>query len=307
MGAQTSERVFVHGCRYAVGEQDAAVADISGLAEFLESQQMIPEPALWGWDRYRVSTVPAAQLARTAASASLAAAGEATAHVDAVIVCAARFSSDIESHAQFVGRLLEDTDLRHAVPYGVSHNRCATMTSALGLAAALVRAGQHRAVLVVAADRLGERGSRLAPFAVFSDGAAACVVARDVPGPLELLATAAAVDAAEMRPNGELSAALARRVSDELAARTGTTTTAVRRLAHHNVFAPIVRLKEQQAGFRANQLYLRNIARLAHVYSCDPFINLADMVDEGLLGAGDLVALGSGVSGARFGALLRVS
>jgi 3-oxoacyl-[acyl-carrier-protein] synthase-3 len=307
MIAPTSERVFVHGCRYEVGEEEAAVANISGLAEFLAAQQMIPEPDLWGWDRYRVSTAPAAQLARAAACASLAAAGEAAAQVDAVIVCAARFSSDVESHADLVGRLLQDAGLAHAVPYGVSVNRCATMTSAVGLAAALVRSGQHRAVLVVAADRVGEAGERLAPFAVFSDGAAACVVARDVPGPLELLATAAAVDAAEMRPYGELSAALARRVNDDLATRTGTTTAAVRRLAHHNVFAPIVRLKEQQAGFRANQLYLRNIARLGHVYSCDPFINLADMIDEGLLGRGDLVALGSGVSGARFGALLRLT
>jgi 3-oxoacyl-[acyl-carrier-protein] synthase-3 len=180
------------------------------------------------------------------------------------------------------------------------------MLSALALAGALVTGGGHRAVLVVAVDRVGAAAERLRPFAVFSDGAAACVVAREIESPVQLLATAAAVDARDMHPNGELSARLARRVNDDLAARTGTRTGDIRRLAHHNIFKPVISLKEQQAGFRADQLYLANIARFGHVFACDPLINLVDMMREGLVDSGDLVALGSSVSGARFGALLQL-
>jgi hypothetical protein len=65
-------------------------------------------------------------------------------------------------------------------------------------------------------------------------------------------------------------------------------------------------IKEQQAGFRKDQLFMDNIGRIGHVFASDPLINLIDLLGSGARDKNDLVALGSSVSGARFGALLRV-
>ena len=299
-------KVYLHGCHYTLGEEERRVAEIPGLARWLARNQMIDDPDLWGWDCFRVSLKPTAELLAETARRSLADFGSGQS-VDAVILCATRFPTDVDGHADFVGRLLETLGLHHAIPYGVTLNRCATLTSALGLAETLVRSGRHQAILVAAGDTCGEHGERLRPFAVFSDGAASCIVSAGQAGEFQLLGTAAAVDARMMKPGGELSTDLARRTNAELLARTEIGLRDIKRLAHNNLWRPIVVMKEQQAGYRRDQLHLDNIPRIGHVFSCDPLINMIDLAASGAVAPGELLALGSSVSGARFGALLRRS
>ncbi|HEV7368385.1 hypothetical protein [Arenibaculum sp.] len=300
----TRSNLFLHGCSYALGEVEHPVTAIDGFTEFLVGQQMIDDADLWGWGSYRATRRTVVELWLDAAGQSLSAFARES--VDAVILCGARFPTDVDGHAELVGRFLEAVGLPHAIPYGVTLNRCATLVAGLGLAEALVGSGHHRAALVVAGDAVSSPDERLRPFAVFSDGAASCIVASGLPGPFELLATAGACDAAAMTVGGQISADLTRRVNAALAARTGIDAAAVRRLAHNNVFKPIVVMKEQMGGFRRDQLFLENIARAGHVFACDPLVNLADLAGSGAVGPGDAVAMGSSVSGARFGALLRM-
>ncbi|WP_375414838.1 hypothetical protein [uncultured Bradyrhizobium sp.] len=297
-------KVYLHGCRYVIGEDERPIADIANFTDFLAQNQMIDDADLWGWNRYRLTRRSAMELGTEAAHHTLAALGSDRHKVDAAILCGTRFSSNVDGHADVVGRFLQSLDLREAIPYGVSLNRCATLAAGLSLAESLVVSGKHRAILLTACDT-SEDDTRLRPFAIFSDGAASCVVVRDIPGEFELIATAAAVDAAAMRPNGEISAALARRVNADLESRSGVPVDAIKRLTHNNLFKPIVMIKEQQAGFRRDQLFMDNIGRIGHVFASDPLINLIDLLGSGALDKNDVVAMGSSVSGARFGALLR--
>ncbi|MGB8843141.1 MAG: 3-oxoacyl-[acyl-carrier-protein] synthase III C-terminal domain-containing protein [Aliidongia sp.] len=299
--------VHLHGCHYVLGEDERQVAQIPGLAGFVVKNQMIDDPALWGWGRYRVSALSAAELVAETARRSLAEFGDRRPPVDAVILCTTRVPADVDRHADIVGRLLENLGLRHAIPYGVTLNRCATLLAGFSLAEALIRSGRHRAILLAAGDTIAADDQRLRSFAVFSDGAASCVVSAGEDGEYELLGTAAAVDAGTMRSNGEISADLARQASSQLLAQAGVGFRDIQRLAHNNLFKPIVDMKEQQAGFRRDQLYLDNIARIGHVFACDPMINLIDLARGGSVAPGGLLMLGSSVSGARFGALLRKS
>jgi len=300
-------KLYLHGCHYILGEEERPVAEIPGLANWLARNQMIDDPDLWGWDRFRVTASPTVELLAETARRSLADFGARQPPVDAVILCATRFPTDVEGHADFVGRLIETLGLHQAIPYGVTLNRCATLTSALGLAEALVRSGQHQSILVAAGDTIGAHAERLRPFAVFSDGAASCIVSAGQGGEFQLLGTAAAIDARMMKPNGEISADLARRANAELFARAEVGLRDIKCLAHNNLWKPIVVMKELQAGFRRDQLYLDNIPRIGHVFSCDPLINMIDLAESGSVASGELLALGSSVSGARFGALLRRS
>lgn len=300
----TRPSLYLHGCSYVLGEEERSVVSIDGLAAFLAAEQMIDDPELWGWGGYRATSRAVTELWLDSARRSLS--DFAVDGIDAAVLCGARFPTDVDGHAEIVGRFLEAAGLPRAVPYGVTLNRCSTLVAGLALAEALIVGGGHRAVLVVAGDAVSSPEERLRPFAVFSDGAASCVVASGIPGPFELLATAGAVDAAGMRVGGPISADLTRRVNAVLAARTGIDAAEVRRVAHNNVFRPIVVMKEQMGGFRRDQLFLDNIARIGHAYACDPLINLADLARAGAVRSGDAVAMGSSVSGARFGALLRV-
>ncbi len=295
----------IYGARYVLGEDERHVSAIPEFRDFLARHQMIDEPELWGWSRFRVSQRPVFDLAATAASATLERVGELRQEVDAVLFCATRFPVEVDDHADLTGRFLERLGLRHAVPYGVTLNRCATLMAGLELAEALVHSGRRRAVLLVAVDAVTSDSDRLRPFAVFSDGAASCVVAAGRAPDFALIGTATAVDATVMTPGGEISGALARLVNADLFKGAEVGVRDVRRVAHNNLLLPILILKEQQAGFRRDQLFLRNVARIGHVFACDPLINLVDMVEDGAVGPGDLVVLGSNVSGVRFGALTR--
>ncbi|MGY2990296.1 hypothetical protein [Bradyrhizobium sp. USDA 4508] len=252
-------KLNLHGCHYLLGEEERRVTEISGLAGWLARNQMIDDPGLWGWDRFRVTVRPRIELLAETARRSLADFDARQPPVDAVILSATHFPTDVEGHADFVGRLLETLGLHQAVPYGVTLNRCATLTSALGLAEALVRSGRHHAILVAAADTIGAHDERLRPFAVFSDGAASCIVSAGQGGEFQLLGTAAAVDSQVMRPNGEISADLTRRANAELFARAEVGLRDIKYLAHNNLWKPIVVMKEQQAGFRRDQLSISTI------------------------------------------------
>ncbi len=302
-----NSNLYLYGCHYFLGEEERRVTEIPGLAGWLARNQMIDDPGLWGWERYRVSARPTVELLAETARRSLADFGARQPRVDAVILCATHFPTNVDGHADLVGRLLDTLGLHQAIPYGVTLNRCATLTSALVLAEALVRSGRHEAILVAAGDTIGSEDERLRPFAVFSDGAASCIVSARQGGEFQLLGTAAAVDTRMMTPNGQISADLTRQANAELSARAKVDLRDIKCLAHNNLWRPIVMMKEQQAGFRRDQLYLDNIPRIGHVFSCDPLINMIDLATNGFVASGELLALGSSVSGARFSALLRKS
>jgi 3-oxoacyl-[acyl-carrier-protein] synthase-3 len=299
-------RSYLSGPAYELGEIVEPHDHLAELPARAATVGMMPAPELWGWGRIHRSELDVAELAVRSARRTLAAAQLDPATIDALVLCSTRFPGGPETHGDFVARVAGALHLDGAAFYGLTLHRCANLLAAVELAHRLVVAGVHRRVLVVTTDRIGPDQSRVEPYALFSDGAASCLVSGAPAGDLtfEVTATASAHDLTALDWAHPISADLARQVNAELTARSGVDVADLRAVMHTNLVTPLVATKERQAGFTAEQLFLENITRVGHCFAADPLINLVDRAALGHLDVGDHVALVTSVPGERFAVLL---
>jgi 3-oxoacyl-[acyl-carrier-protein] synthase III len=299
-------RAYLRGVSYVLGEQEVGYADIPGLPDLAAKLGLAPDPGLWGWGSVRVTGRSLADLAADSLQATLRAAAAASSSVDALVLCSTRVPGPADDHGIFLARVLAGPGLGDIACYGQTLNRCLNLLTGLDVARALVLSGRHRRVLVATADAVAG-GVPMSQFALFSDAAASCLVAAD-PGPdgsYEILGCASAQDTAAMDPASQISSDLAREVSGRLLAPPGLKLGDITALAHLNLFRPLLVMKERQAGFREDQLYLDNIPRTGHCFAADPLINLADLAALGRVGEGHYCLLAASVPGCRAGVLLQ--
>lgn len=299
--------VFLHGPRYELGEEEADHTSIANLDAQIARFGLAPSPALWGWGTFRRSARSLEQLAIASGAATLRAAGMEPGSIDAVMLCSTRVPVPSEDHGRFMETVITGLGLGDVPYYGQTLNRCVNLLAALDLASAFVAAGRYRRVLCITTDRVADEADRMGSFAVFCDGAASCVVSADGDGPdgYRLLGCAAAQDTATLDASNEISSDLARAVNERLLAPHGMKLGDVSGLMHLNLFTPLVAMKERQAGFGAEQLYLDNISRNGHCFAADPLINLADRADAGHVHSGGYYMLAASVPGSRIGALIQ--
>ena len=295
------------GTSYVLGEHETGYAAIPGLPELAASFGLVPDPGLWGWGTIRTTRRDLSDLAAESVRGTLKAAGAEPSSVDALVLCSTRIPGPADDHGIFMANLLTAAGLAGIPFYGQGLNRCANLLAAIDLANSFVVSGRYRRVLVVTVDAVAEGSAPMSQFALFSDGAASCLVAAD-PGDddsYELLGCAVAHDTATMDSASQISSDLARVVNDRLLGPCGLTLGDVAALMHLNLFKPLLVMKERQAGFRDQQLYLGNISRIGHCFAADPLINLVDRVALGHVGEGRCCMLVASVPGSRIGVLLR--
>ncbi|HVB42913.1 MAG TPA: hypothetical protein VNF47_09440 [Streptosporangiaceae bacterium] len=300
--------MYLRGASYVLGEQEADYTEIDNLAELAARFKLAPNAGLWGWGTIRITKRELRDLAADAGAATLRCAAMAPSSVDAVVLCSNRIPGPAEGHGSFVAQVLAGIGLGDIPCYGVNLNRCVNLLAGLDVARAFVASGRYRAVLVITTDKVADGADRMSQFALFSDGAASCLVTTD-PGvsaaAYELLGCATAQDTATLEWTNQISSDLAREVNDRLLAPRGLKLGDIAAVAHANLYTPLVAMKERQAGFTADQLYLGNIPRIGHCFAADPLINLVDRAALGHLAAGDFGLLAASVPGSRIGALLR--
>jgi 3-oxoacyl-[acyl-carrier-protein] synthase III len=301
--------VFLRGPSYVLGEREVDHSEIENLAELARGFKLAPQPSLWGWGTIRTTKRELADLAAETGLASLGAAGADPASIDALVLCSNRVPGPAEGHGQFVADVLTGIGLGDLPAYGVNLNRCVNLLAGIDVARAFVRSGRYRRVLVITTDKVADGAERMSQFALFSDGAASCVVAAGAGdgGGFELLGCATAQDVATLEWTNQISSDLARDVNEQLlgAAGLGIGLGEVGALLHANLFIPLVVMKERQAGFSAEQLYLGNITRFGHCFAADPLINLVDRMALGHIAGGSYCLLAASVPGSRIGVLLR--
>ncbi|MFI6151942.1 3-oxoacyl-ACP synthase [Kitasatospora sp. NPDC051170] len=301
--------------RYVLGEEELDHTEVECLAERAAELKMVPKAALWGWGSVRRTGRGLAELAIDSGTATLRAAGVDPAEVDALILCSTRFPGGPRTHGRFVERILTGTGLERAAFLGITLNRCTNLLVALDTANALVAAGRHRRILVVTTDRIEDEKERMESFALFSDGAASCLVSAPTTAEAtagsglgahyRIRSTASAQEAAALDWSHEISADLAREANGRLLAPLGLEADQVDGLLHANLFLPLVTMKERQAGFTARQLYTANITRFGHCFAADPLINLADQERAGQLRDGGHYLAAVSVPGSRVAVLLQ--
>ncbi|RFS84325.1 3-oxoacyl-ACP synthase [Actinomadura spongiicola] len=299
--------------RYVLGEIEEAHSAIPGLAERIAEFQILPKPGFWGWGNIRRTEKGVEALAVDTGAATLRAAGITPAAVDALVLCSTRIPVDTRNHGLFVQTVMTGLGLDRADFVGVTLGRCLNLLSALRVATSMVVGGLHRCVLVITTDR-AEDADRVEKFALFSDGAASCLVmdARDgtaCTGPddsvFEIAGSAAAHDIHRLEWRNEIDSDLSREVNDRLLKPAGLAVEDIAGLFHSNIFRPIVTLKEMQAGFARAQLFTDNVARIGHCFAADPLINLVDQATAHRLHDGRHYLMAASVPGSRVGVLLR--
>lgn len=292
---------------YELGEIEIVHTELPRFAERLQQYRIPDQPVLWGWGNVRRTTRSVAELAVASGCASLAAAGADPAGIDAVLLCCTRFEGGPDTHGSFVGEVMAGLGLPTAVCTGITLNRCTNLLAGIDLASAWVAAGRHRQVLVITTDRVADEEDRFEQFALFSDGAASCLIANDAFGDpvYEVLGNSAAQGNAELDWSHEISPKLARQVNDDLDKLTAVSTGEITALLGANLFLPLQGMKERQAGFITAQLDSANTARFGHCFAADPLINLADRAARGAIADGSAYLLAVSVPGSRRGVLLR--
>lgn len=302
-----NSRVYLRGASYVLGEREVGYADIPDLPRLAASFGLVPDPHLWGWGTIRATDRDLAELAADTGRRTLLAAGVNPSGVDALLLCSTRVPGPAEGHGGFLARVLTGIGLGDLPFYGQNLNRCVNLLAGIDVARAFVLAGRYRRVLVITVDAVAEGAAPMSQFALFSDGAASCLVSAD-PGSAdsyEVLGCAVAQETAALEWTSQISSDLARQVNERLLVPPGLKLGDVTALLHVNLFKPLLVMKERQAGFREDQLYLDNIPRTGHCFAADPLINLVDRVALGHLDEGHYAMLAASVPGSRFGVLLQ--
>lgn len=287
---------------YVLGEETLSYDQIPDWQQCAAAFSMPVQPALWGWGFVRKTTSSFMQLALESARKTLA---ESFHPVDSVIFCSTSLPADTDEQTRLLCAFADALQLNQTEITGVTLGRCTNLLKGVRLAQARIVSGQSKAVLLVASDCMANTQQRLENFALFSDGAASCVITTsDNPGEgFTLLASAEKQDLTTVA--GGLSSLLAIAVNQQLFAETQINISDVSRLFHTNVYLPLCNLKERQAGYVAEQLFTDNIVRIGHCFSADPLINLIDAEASGQLPEQGIFQLAASIPGARASVLLR--
>lgn len=292
------------GPSYCLGEIEAHWGHPAWRAR-AESFAMQLDPELWGWGSVRITRKCIADLATNSIQQTLEAADCDPGGVEVVIFCAMSFPGTAQQQRVFLESILEPCGLGHATPIGLTLGRCTTLLQGIAVGRALVASGTYHRVLVVTADRVEEESERFESFALFSDGAASCLVVH-ADARMNGLAIQACAEIHEANAlKGDISPELAKRVNAQLLHGQDIELDSIQRLLHTNVYLPICIMKERQAGFTRRQLYTDNIARVGHCFAADPIINLVDLACSEHLVAKGHYMLAASVPGARVAILLR--
>lgn len=299
-----SSPVFLTAPHYVLGEIEEDHTAIVNLSERIDEFRILPKADFWGWGKIRRTERDIASMAIETGAATLRAAGVDPASVDGLVLCSTCFPEGTGSHGLFVQTVMAGLGLESADFIGVTLNSCTNLLAGLQVSDTMVASGRYSRVLVVSSDRVTDETARMEKFALFSDGAASCLVTADH-GDFELVSCAAAHNVRELDWSSEISSELSRTVNQRLLKSTGMTLDDVSGLMHANIFRPILVLKEMQAGFVAEQLYTDNIVRIGHCFAADPLINLVDRTTAGQVGDNRHYLLASSVPGSRIGVLLK--
>jgi 3-oxoacyl-[acyl-carrier-protein] synthase III len=299
--------VFLCGPRYCLGEAETDHTALDDLSDKVERFGLMPDPGLWGWGSVFRTERDLETMAVETGTQTLRATGTEPSDIDALVLCSTFVPGPPEGHGGFVRTVLTGIGLGDIPVYGMNLNRCVNLLAALDVATAFIAAGRYRQILVVTTDRVVDEANRITSYALFSDGAASCVVAAAPHGHdgYQILSCATAQRTESLDWSSELSSDLSRQVNDSLLSPLGLTLPAVSGLMHTNIFKPVLVMKERQAGFTLDQLYTENITRIGHCFAADPLINLVDRAELGQVRPEGHYLLAASIPGSRIGVLLK--
>jgi 3-oxoacyl-[acyl-carrier-protein] synthase-3 len=187
--------------------------------------------------------------------------------------------------------------LSHATAFSVTQQNCASGLLALDIAGRLLGGNAHDAALLLMGEKPFTPLAQLIPnTTVMGEAAVACLL-RPGGGTDELVAyrsSARGQYSAGLELDAEARAAFEREYTPTLAATilravadAGLTLDDVALLLPHNVNRSSWVRVARALGLPLERLLLDNVPRLGHCYCADPFLNLVEATERGLLRPGD--------------------
>jgi len=262
-----------------------------------------------GVQAYSVMQRPLADALRDCTRRSLAEAGLSGDDIDTVILVTESFSELFSSKGESASfrevrnrtfDLFYDFGIRRAAIFCATYGGCTNLLQAALTAKALVQQGRARHVLIVAAERFADTGSRLMKEAVSiaGDGVAACVVSVAALGTsraftLDFISLAPYKN---MQPGGDM-ANLLLEMFRALKNAAADCYEALHRQPRHYSWVVLGDYNRQTSltyskllGFQPEKTFLDNVGRLGHI-PFDPLINLADLAESRRVKSDDALLL----------------
>lgn len=247
-----------------------------------------------GMDRYCESEKSEADLGICSLLRSLETAELRGSDLDLIIFCSAGLGQAGVDRNEFNVRCA-DHELATVPIVGMTAVGCSAAAPALRIAASLIQTDQARHIAVVTADRETLAQNRLTQLgaAILSDGAASFIVSRHANSGQLVLGSAQTADQRlrAMHRDAQVPRLLARSarkmrdvVLNALSA-SGVGTGDVGRIVMTNLKRSANHFVVLQAGLTTDILYEGSLARIAHVFSADPIINLLEATVEETGGA----------------------
>lgn len=299
--------IYLNGIGVALGD----AKPIEELAELQADPERLREFRQVGFRHYLASNETVAQLTKRTLVDLLGRSGVAPASIDALIYC----SQTLQDEAYFaeVNHVLDQLGLVNAYPIGIHFAYCGNLGSALRVAHSLLACGEAERVIVLTVDtiRSDVRDARfLEPsVAVFSDGAAACILQADEPSPLKVVGgVTQLVDYGlsrvtlksvyrrrESMSKEYLAYALAncrgrKRAAQRHFSRCELTAKDFRFVVPNNFGNTTMAALAVDIGINPLSVFDGNVASNGHVSSADPLINLRTLTD-GVMSPGDRALL----------------
>ncbi|AUM70619.1 hypothetical protein [Pseudomonas fluorescens] len=292
---------YLASTAYVLGEQSHDYREAASYQAVCKQHAMPDFASVFGWGTYWRTTRTVGELMIESVAKTLADSGLQGRDIDALVVCSSNFESG--QVADYLP-LLRELQLERAYPLGVTWGDCTMLLAGLEIARAQVLAGLDN-VLVVSANRIEDEAFRFQHYALFSDGAASCLVTSGRRGGFEMLGGLAGSDAGLADGPKEDDAPLFSQVHEQLMHRHQINTADLEQVICSNVFLPVLKIKEGRLGIGGAQLYVANVARVGHCFSADSLINLCDYQAATQHRHGGLLMLTANASGLRCQALLQ--
>ncbi len=214
--------------------------------------------------------------------------------------------------------LLKNLSLTKATPFGLGFYNCTSFIAAIDLAAVYMAAGRVSNVLVLFSAVSTEAGllPRLPDDnSVESDGAAAFILSQQHKAGTAIKIEHHALRSIDIAPAFDENNQMV--YSKYVSAKTSTirnfmidffaaaqeNKAAMKQFITQNTNMPTMNLYRMLCGFDQQQLFTGNLKRYGHLIGIDGLVNLADLVQDGVLAAGDKACL-LGTSGMQAGGVL---
>ena len=287
--------------QYVLGDKCLNYKEASGYTE-TELPQL---PDLWGWGDYFQSTKNINEFEIESAELAIANSNLERTDITAVIFCNTASSNGCEEKSDNKKAVLDKLNLKNAYPITIQTNGCDSLLMGINVANGLLNSSGTGAILVVAADKTSSSFERFQRYGIFSDSSCACIVTSHDVGGYDILNSRFVSEVDTMYEDASFTSELAADLNNSLLNACGYSMSDVSMIFTNNLFKPISQLKETEAGADKNNIYQKNVTRIAHCYSNDSLINLSDYTRNASNLSDQLLLLFADSPGLRTGILIK--